>query len=101
LYQEGKNSYKAFYWYQKIATNDFKIVQKDFEDEISYKILKLFEPMTRFMIELEDKTYNRCDKCFKRRRPLKENHRICIICYQANLLYKPSVNRIIDILYTN
>ena len=52
--------------------------------------------MTRFMIELEDKTYNKCNKCFRKRRPLKENHRICIICYQANLLHKPSGNKIID-----
>src|SRR5688572_27591595 len=26
----------------------------------------------------------------------KKNHQICIICYQANLLYKPSGNKIID-----
>ncbi len=59
-------------------------------------IIKLFEPMTRFIIKSEDDTYNKCNKCFKKRRSLKENHQICIICYQANLLYKPSGNKIID-----
>ncbi len=52
--------------------------------------------MARFIIELEDEIYNRCNKCHKKRRPLKKNHQICIICYQANLLYKPSGNKIID-----
>ncbi len=85
---------KAFYWYQKIATTDFKIVQKDYE--ISYKIVKLFEPTMRFIVESEDENYNQCNECHKRRRSLKKNHQICIICYQAKLLYKPSGNEIID-----
>ena len=101
LYYKGegtkKNLEKTFYWYQKIAMSDFKIVQNDLKsDEISYKIMKLFEPVTRFIIESEDKIYNKCNKCHKKRRPLKENHQICIICYQANLLYKTSGNKIID-----
>ena len=52
--------------------------------------------MTRFIIEPENKIYNECNECHMRRRPSKENHQICIICYQANLLYKPSGNKIID-----
>ena len=70
--------------------NDFNI------DEYSYKIVKLFEPMKRYMMESEDEIYNICKKCHKKRRFLKENHSICIICYQANLLYQPSGNKIID-----
>ena len=31
-----------------------------------------------------------------KRRSLKRNHQICIICYQANLLYKPSGNVNVD-----
>jgi len=59
--------------------------------------VKLFEPITRYIIESEDEAYNKCNKCFKKRRSLlKENHQICVICYQANLLYKPSGNKIID-----
>ncbi len=58
--------------------------------------MKLFEPMTRFIVEPEEENYNQCNQCSKKRRPLKENHQICIICYQANLLYKPSGNKIID-----
>ena len=84
-------------------TKDFKVVQNYLKnDVISYKIMKLYEPITRFMIELEGETYNKCSKCSKKRRPLKENHQICIICYQANLLHKPSGNKIIDefITYT-
>ncbi len=63
--------------------------------EYDYKIIKLFEPITRFIIELENEIYNRCNKCYKKR-TTKKNHQICIICYQANLLYKPSGNKIID-----
>ncbi len=101
LYENGegieKNLERAFHWYQKAATNDLKTIQKDFEyDGIFCKILKLFEPMARFIVEIEDDIYNKCNKCFKKRRSLKENHQICIICYQANLLYKPSGNKIID-----
>ncbi len=48
------------------------------------------------MIESENEVYNECNKCYMRRRPLKENHQICIICYQAKLLYKPSGSKIID-----
>jgi len=73
--EQKKNQEKSFYWYQKIAIN---------------------EPIMRFKIESEDEIYNRCNKCFKKRRFLKENHQICIICYQANLLYKPSGNKVID-----
>src|SRR3989337_2190586 len=58
--------------------------------------MKLFEPATRLMIEPEDEIYNKCNKCFKKRRYLKKNHQICIICYQANLLYQPSGHKIID-----
>ncbi len=58
--------------------------------------MKLFEPMMRFIVEPEIDSYNKCNKCFKRRRSLKENHLICIICYQVNLLHKPSGNNIID-----
>src|SRR5688572_25944594 len=58
--------------------------------------MKLLEPITRFMVEPEDEIYERCNKCFKRRRSLKESHQICIICYQASLLYKPSGNKYID-----
>ena len=53
--------------------------------------------MTRFIIEPENKIYNECNECHMRRRPLKENYQICIICYQAILLYKLSRNRIIDL----
>src|SRR6266540_6576493 len=96
-YETVKDLEKAFYWYHKIATSDFKIVQDYLnDDEISYKIIKLFEPMTRFTIELENEMYSMCNKCHKKRRSLKENHQICIICYQADLLYKPSGNKIID-----
>src|SRR6266498_2609460 len=97
-YGEGieKNLERAFYWYQKVATNNFKTQIGLENDGKSYKIFKLFEPMTRFIVELEDEIYNKCNKCFKKRRPLKEYHQICIICHQANLLYKPSGNKIID-----
>src|SRR6266498_2153131 len=101
LYEDGegteKNLEKAFYWYQKVAENEHKKVQDYLDDdEISYKIIKLFEPMTRFTIELENEMYSMCNKCHKKRRSLKENHQICIICYQADLLYKPSGNKVID-----
>ncbi len=43
--------------------------------------MKLFEPMTRFIVEPEDEIYIQCNQYFKKRRPLKENHQICIICY--------------------
>src|SRR6266542_2064753 len=84
LYENGegteKNLKKAFYWYQKIATNDFKVVQKYLNnDKISYKIIKIFEPMMRFIIESKDETYNRCNICHKKRRSSKENNQICII----------------------
>src|SRR5687767_14594424 len=65
LYYKEKNSEKAFYWYQKVATNDFMKINED--DETSRKIMKLFKPITRLMIELEDEIYNRCHKCFKKR----------------------------------
>ena len=52
--------------------------------------------MMGFIIESEDKSYNECSECHLRRRPLKENHQICIICYQAKLLYKSSENEIVD-----
>ncbi len=51
--------------------------------------------MMRFIIESEDETYNRCNICHKKRSS-KKNHQICIICYQAKLLYKPSGNKTID-----
>ncbi len=52
--------------------------------------------MTRFIVELKDEIYNKCNKCFKKRRSLKEHHQICIICYQSKLLYNSSENEIID-----
>ncbi len=52
--------------------------------------------MMRFTVELEDEIYNKCNKCYKKRRILKENNQICIICYQAKLLHKSSGNKIID-----
>ena len=62
-----------------------------------YKVLvKSFEPMMRFIIEPEDEIYHECNKCYKKRRFLKKNNQICIICYQAKLLYKPSGNKTID-----
>ena len=71
-----KNLEKAFYWYQKIATNDFKSIQKYLKnDKISYKIIKLFEPMMIFIVVLEDEIYNRCNIRYKKR-TLKENHHI-------------------------
>src|SRR6266540_446698 len=48
------------------------------------------------MVESENEIYNICNECHKKRRPLKEYHQICIICYQAKLLYKPSGNKTID-----
>jgi len=37
--------------------------QKYFEStEASYKIIKLFEPMMRFIVELKDEIYNKCNK---------------------------------------
>ncbi len=91
-----KNIKKAFYWYQKIATSDLKTKHEFKNEEISYKMKKLFEPVMRFAIELEDEIYNKCNKCHKKRRTLKKNNQICVICYQANLLYKTSGNKIID-----
>ena len=61
-------------------------------------MMKLFEPITRFIFEKEDESHNECIQCFKKRRPLKKDQ-ICVICYQTNLLYKlykPSGNKIID-----
>ena len=52
--------------------------------------------MMEFLIESEDESYNRCNECRMRRRPSKENHQICIICHQANLLYRPSGSEVID-----
>ena len=44
-------------------TNDLE------NNEASYKIKKLFEPITGFMVKPEDEIYNKCNKCFK-----KEGH---------------------------
>ncbi len=48
-----------------------------------------------FIFEPEDEIYNVCNECLKKRRSLK-GHQICIICYQAKLLYKPSGSEIVD-----
>jgi len=48
------------------------------------------------MLEPEKKIYNACNECHKRRRSLRKYNQICIVCYQANLLNKPSGNKIID-----
>ncbi len=98
LHQKGKkvekNLKKALYWYQKIVANDFKVVQKHFD--VDENLIKLFEQMMRFIVEPEDEIYNKCNRCYKKRRFSKQNYQICIICYQAKLLYKPSGNKIID-----
>src|SRR6266542_492698 len=96
----GKNLKKAFYWYQKAIANTqsnpkLKLISKEMDD-YSNKMEKLIKPMKRFIIESEDEIYNICNECHMRRRPLKENHQVCIICYQAKLLYKPSGSKIID-----
>ena len=50
----------------------------------------------KFIVESENDIYKKCNQCYKKRRPSKKHHQICIICYQAKLLYKPSGNKIID-----
>ncbi len=99
LYQEGKgvekDFKKAFYWYQKIATNDLKL-SSELDVDSDNRLLKIFEPVMRFLIELVDEIYNKYNKCHKKRRFLKENHQICKICYQAMLLHKSSENKVID-----
>jgi len=96
LYENGvgtkKNLKKAFYWYQRAI----ETAQNINELEYFNRRVKLIKPMMGFIIESEDEIYNECNECHKRRRPLKENHQICIICYQAKLLYKPSGSEIID-----
>ncbi len=68
-----KNFKKALYWYQKIATNDFKVIQKYIINENYYKVLaKSLEPMTRFIVEPEDEIYNKCNNCYKKRRIFKK-----------------------------
>ncbi|GET66104.1 kinase-like domain-containing protein [Rhizophagus irregularis DAOM 181602=DAOM 197198] len=52
--------------------------------------------MERFIIESEEVNYNECNECHMKRRPSKKNQQICIICYQAKLLYKQSGNETID-----
>src|ERR1700722_12859702 len=59
------------------------------------KRIKLRKTLKRFIVEIEDETYNACKECHKRRKPSKENQN-CIICYQAKLLYNPSGNEIMD-----
>ncbi len=77
--------------------NDFKVIQKYDTNENYYKVLaKSLEPMMRFIVEPENEIYNKCNICYKKRRFLKKNNQICIICYQAKLLYMPSGNKIID-----
>src|ERR1044072_7812208 len=41
------------------------------------------------------KTYEKCNSCNKRRKPLDKSHHICRICYKSNVLYKPSGNKIV------
>jgi len=54
LYYVGKrtekNIKKAFYWYQKIATSDLKTKHEFKNEEISYKMKKLFEPVMRLQL---------------------------------------------------
>ena len=45
---------------------------------------------------LVNEIYNKCNECHKKRKPLKTNNQICIICHQTKLLYIPSGNKIID-----
>jgi len=72
-----KNFKKALYWYQKIATNDFEALQKYVTDKNYYKVLaKSLKPMMRFIVEPEDEIYNKCNKCYKKRRSLKKNKQI-------------------------
>src|SRR6266498_4997784 len=53
-------------------------------------------PFMKNIFILENEIYNKCNECHKKRKPLKTNNQICIICHQTKLLYIPSGNKIID-----
>ncbi|PKY15032.1 HCP-like protein [Rhizophagus irregularis] len=103
IYKDGKvtekNFNKTLYWYQKAIktaennskTNNETCIYHDLSGKT--KLIKL---MKKFIIELEEENYNECYECHMRRRPSKNNQQICVICYQAKLLYKQSGNEIID-----
>ncbi|GES92285.1 kinase-like domain-containing protein [Rhizophagus clarus] len=95
-----KNLKKTLYWYQeatKIARNDPEIKSMPCVHELMLnRKVKLIEPLKRFIIESEEENYNKCSECHMKRRPSKKNNQICIICYQAKLLYNPSGNDIIN-----
>src|SRR5437763_531952 len=77
---------EIYHWYHK----SIEIAQNSTQDKNEYFSImtKLIKPMKRFIItESEDEIYDKCNECHLKRRPSKRNHQICIICYQANLLY--------------
>ncbi|RIA94161.1 kinase-like domain-containing protein [Glomus cerebriforme] len=42
------------------------------------------------------KIFKKCNECHRKRKFLDENHKICRLCYNAKLLFKPSGNKVID-----
>ncbi len=38
----------------------------------------------------------KCNGCNKRRKPLDKSHNICRICYNSNILFKSSGNKVVD-----
>ncbi len=56
--KKQKSQKKLFIDIKKKATNVFKVVQDLKDDEVSYKMKKLFEPMMRFTIKLKNAMYN-------------------------------------------
>ncbi len=101
LYLDGerteKNLEMSIYWLQKAAENKKNIDNNHGENlRIRSHLIDKITPTMRFMLEPEKKIYNICNECRKRRRTLRKYNQICIVCYQANLLNKPSGNKIID-----
>ena len=40
--------------------------------------------------------YEKFNECKKRRKPFKEEHKICRSCYKSNTIFKPTGNKSID-----
>ncbi|POG77932.1 hypothetical protein GLOIN_2v1853170, partial [Rhizophagus irregularis DAOM 181602=DAOM 197198] len=94
-----KNLQKTLYWYQKAIETAQNNSKTENNTCIHYDLgrkTKLIKSMERFIIESEEVNYNECNECHMKRRPSKKNQQICIICYQAKLLYKQSGNETID-----
>src|ERR1043165_2209799 len=74
-----KNLEKAFDWYRKaIETAPITI---DEDDEYDKRRAKSIESMMRSIMKPRNKSHKICDECHMRRRRLREDHQICVICY--------------------